>query len=47
MIERMKGKEERDRDSAREGLIEKGGARGGWPTQQSQWMWQPSVDLLT
>lgn len=46
MIEGMKGKEEKDTECTR-GLDWKGLWEGGWPPQHSQWMWQPSVDLLT
>lgn len=48
MMEGMKRQEERDRECT--GRLDWKGVwrlRGGWPTQQSQWMWQPSVDLLT
>ena len=44
-----RGRIDRDRISTREGLIGRGGygSCGGWLTEHSQWMWHPSVDLLT
>lgn len=52
MMEGVKRKEERDRECLIRVGYSGGGAGGGggggcWPTQHSQWMWQPSVDLLT
>lgn len=48
MNERMGGRMQRDREGCTGGLDWKRvWWLGGWPTQHSQWMRQPSVDLLT